>query len=555
MTLLGFFLVPPILAIIAFHMVRPNTRRLLVSMSAHLEDPPASRAPRVKFSLSRPITSLRFWVRVLLALIALAAIWQNFKVPAFGREAVTSVRFVLDLSPSMDVRDAAGTRRLDLALAEVQRASDWVAREAVVLDEEICVDVALAAGAGAPRLVPLAAFDLEMAEIGREGMAPSRLLDALSLTSERGCPSAGKAVVFTDLPQTSLGTDIGLENSLWVQVGAPVFNAGIEAVEVTGGGLGGQDATLHMRAAVYGERPDNPSVSIIGPFGTTTVDLSPDPGREGGWTAQLETPEPGDYTFELLDGGAYPGDDRVAISVAALDRVSVDWQLTGFPKPAALEQVNGTGLLVVSLDQLGDDLPDRSFVAVYAGFDPRSGRQIGPFLDHHPLLNGINLDAFETFAPSHAPGALAATSNMDAVMRGGAPGALPEPWIMARDFPPSAIIPFDPFSDAQSRSLSFQLLANALRFASGLEQERLLPLRYVSADGRAITNPVFEAQTARPLAERPDVAAVSLSSPPEKVLDDVENEASLVPWLLLIVLALACVERVIGLHWSRTARP
>ena len=36
MTLLGFLLVPPILAIVAFHMVRPNTRRLRVSMSAYL---------------------------------------------------------------------------------------------------------------------------------------------------------------------------------------------------------------------------------------------------------------------------------------------------------------------------------------------------------------------------------------------------------------------------------------------------------------------------------------------------------------------------------------
>lgn len=555
MTLLGFLLVPPILAIIAFHMVRPNTRRLRVSMSAYLEDPPASRAPRVKFSLSRPITSLRFWVRMLLALTALAAIWQNFKVPALDREAVTNARFVLDLSPSMDVRDAAGTRRLDLALAEVQLASDWVASEAVALGEEICVDVALVAGAGAPRLVRLAAFDPEAVEVGREGMAPSRLLDAFSLTSERGCPSAGKAMVFTDLPQTSLGTGFGLENTLWVQVGAPVFNAGIEAVEVTGGGLGGQDATLHMRATVYGEALDSPSVSIIGPFGTTTVDLSPDPGREGGWTAQLETPEPGDYLFELLDGGAYSGDDRVAVSVAELDRVSVDWRLTGFPKPAALEQVRGTGILVIPVDQLGDDLPDRSFVAVYAGFDPRSGQQIGPFLDHHPLLNGINLDAFETVAPRRAPGVLAETSDMDAVMRGGAPGTLPEPWIMARDFPPSAIVPFGPFTDAQSRNLSFQLLANALRFASGLEQERALPIRYVSTGGEAVANPAFEAQTARPLAEVPNYVAVSLASVPERELEEVGNQASLVPWLLMLVLALACVERVIGLQWSRTARP
>src|SRR5690554_5927055 len=89
--------------VIAWHARTSTFRDIRVSVARFMPQPPRSNAPRTKISLTKPLTSIRFWLRVAaIGLLLGALVLSGVRLPAVT-EATVGLRVVLDVSASMGV--------------------------------------------------------------------------------------------------------------------------------------------------------------------------------------------------------------------------------------------------------------------------------------------------------------------------------------------------------------------------------------------------------------------------------------------------------------------
>lgn len=536
------------LGVLAYHMVRPNYRDLRLSMARLMPDPPTSSAPKNRLSLTTPISSIRFWLRVMLLVAAALALgprlWpERFAPPPEADNG--GLRIVIDVSPSMALPSGSPTR-LEAAVRLAEEAlAEALAREPA----PGCIDLVLAGrGSGTTLTGPSLAAHVEDLQPISDGRPASDILRALQASGSSLCAAPRHALIYTDQPAQPVPAAVFAGAALWQQLGEPVANVALASASMSGGGLGGTAARLDLRAMVYGDNPQRVTLRITGPGGVSDVALRPDGLGGGGWMGSMPVTDGGRYDVRLLDGGEFAADDRAFIDIAAPGVPALDWQLTTLPAPVWVEGMDRDDPILVSNADFSNALPAGRFLWTYPGWDQTTALQIGPFVDDHPALDTLNLDVFER-APPAPPARLPA--GMEALLR---PEGLPDTaWIAIRQNPPGIIVPAPLLAGTDDRAaMSRVIFFNALRWLSADAAQGELELDWRDAGGAVVVQPWRESETARPLGSRDDPMLVfDLAAPDPRAVDHDPGDNPFAAWLIALVSVLFALDRLIGANWSR----
>ncbi|UXX83803.1 hypothetical protein [Roseovarius pelagicus] len=528
-------------AVIGFHMVRPNYRDIRVSVAHLMPVPPESHAPKRKFSLRNLIVSLLFWLRLaIVGLVALALFPMSFAVRERDATEHRHLRIVLDVSGSMGVGE------------RVARAADAV-REAVgrfETEQGGCLDMVVTGPA--PRLVEAGSIGAVLAELKPDvgGQPVAALFGAIGVEGPCGrAPS--HVVVVSDLAARIVPEARHAGYLVWYQIGEPADNLAIWDVRVNLGALHNRAPELVVEVAGFGVGPGDVTVAVEGPGGRSEVALRRDEERIGGWIGVVPYAGSGRYQLKVVKGGALALDDHVEMILGDVERVAVDWRLANMARPGAFAPPtpDASAIVVAPYGGPGLALPKGPFVLTYAGWPNPSGagNTIGPFMQDHPVLNGVNFDVLET----NAPRAIRAPDGFRSIIR---PDASGDVWLAERQSPRGVIVP-DPSAQGSPdvRALARLMFYNALSWVAQEAIPAAPVLQYVTMDGEPIAEARAESDTARALAPAPTLAA--LDEPPlvDAVPPD-ENRANRLrwePWLFAFGLLLLLAERAGGLVWGR----
>lgn len=539
MQIFALLVIPAGVALVAWHLVRPNFFDLRVSMAAFLPDLPHSTAARNRISLVPPVTSLPFLLRMIFLATIIAMLWSHLAPPppTIRQTAPPHLRIVLDLSPSM-------------ALAErLHQAADVVTELLGKMKEAhpaACTDLALVAETLS--VVPAAHITaaLAAAETATHGQPATVLLTALGQPGSCGSNPTHAALV-SDQPPAAQARQFG-GPLIWWQVGAPLQNRALEGIRMSGGGISGQTPKIIARARDFGAGPDAPVLALKSPADSQKIRMTRDISRQGGWQAVLPYAGAGVYEISLTQGGAYGDDDRMTADLPDLRGYAVDWQLSGLLAPVALAGGGPGDPLVAPLAQVVPP-SDRPALLVYDDWDSAGSSRIGVFRQQHPFLHGVNFDVLESNLPL---GLSVLPEGFEPVLMSDTEGG--RAIVALRANPRAAIVPAPTGADPDRRALSLLIFSNALRFITGADEVRPVDARHISGQGKVIEGAFFESETSRALLPPPDLAVLkdnpsaaaaarsSASEPPD---------TSWVPWLVVLAAIALIGERVSGLKWSR----
>lgn len=549
MSWLGLLILPSLLGVVGFHMVQPNFRDLRISAAPLLPDPPQSSAPRNRLSLSAPLLSLRFWLRLLAMLGLLAALGARLWTPLAGPEALGSIRIVLDVSPSMGLPDGRPDQtRMDTAVQVVEDFLTALERRA---GQPSCIDLVAAGGGVRARLDSAAAPLPDGARaLASGGQDPAALEVALAARGPGLCPVAPeRALIVTDRPEQRIAPSAFAGLHLWRQVGEPLDNTALTGAAFVGGGLGGAPGRLLIQATVFGAKPQTLSVSLDAPDGARRIALRRDGLDAGGWQGEAEVSAAGLYRLQLDKGGAYGDDDQLAVTLAAPEEILLDWQLPGVNAPSGTRATPASaGGVLVAPYSLGQPLPPGPFVLTYPGWERGTGPNIGAFDDAHPVVQGLNFDVFERYAPALPP---RLPNDLQAVL--GAERAPGSAWVATRDAPRGAVVPMPRIGGDEASALSLLIFFNALRWVTEGSTQDLAAVAPIAADGRPADRPWLESDIARALAEANDPTLLFDLAQPSDAPDYSQPgpDHPLTAWLIALTCLLLLIERGLGPIWRK----
>ncbi|MCB1387916.1 MAG: hypothetical protein KDK12_01980 [Rhodobacteraceae bacterium] len=520
-------------AVVFWHLVKPNVRDLRVSMARFLPDLKPSASPRVRISPVPPITSVPFLLRLLLVALIVLAVWPGLLPEVGVAPQASHLRVVLDRSPSALIGD-----RTERALDALKRLRDHVAALG-----EVCVDLVAVDGSGEYLVQGDPAAALAAIPDSPHGMPAAALLRPLARPITGPCPGTpSHAAIISDLPPQPIPSALFAGPVIWWQVGEPVGNLAISDLHVTGCALCNGSSQVEVLVQAFGWTEGPPAARLSSTGSERAVPFSPDPQRENGWIATIPYPGDGEHSLTLTQPDGFGSDDRIGFGLHAVERLDVDWRLSNPARPAALLPGGDGDLLVAALDPQAPVPDNRPVVLVYqlrAG--GRSGR-IGYFQQRHPLLDGISFDVLERNLPQ---GLDAIPAGFTPILREDGPGA---PVLAAvRNTPRGVVLPA-PSLSGPSRDVSLVMFANALRWVSAESAEDALGVRYLNDQGERMDRILLESDTARPLAAMPDLGSLSQPS----AAPQAAPAPNLIPWLLAAALLVLLLERAIGVYWRPT---
>ena len=511
-------------ALIAWHMQRRPLPPLALSFARLLPDPRISMQKERRFALILPVASVGFWLRMLAlaaSLAALVAIWLDLRGVA---PPGVALRLVIDTSDSMSVLDK-GRPRIDLArevaagaLVQVRDSADLTCAELITV----------AATPGAPvRLTG----DLPQTPVRAEGASVAGLLTAIAMPTEVCAPT--HVLVLTDHPAPPGLIDRTMDGALviWAQVGAPVANAGLQAMTLNQPGLSGAESRLTMDLTLHG-LTTAPAVRVEGPGFAEEVIPVASSSREGLWRAEVPYMGPGTYTASVTDPDGYASDDQLRAEVPAGTVGAVEWRLSDLAAPAPLATGADDTLLVARLDTVSPADLDRPVLLTYSGWPAgATGARIGGFLPDRPLLGALNLDVLEAALPDPLRTPLPAGFSPVMVTD---PGNLP---ILARRVsPPGLIVPHpQPGAVAPVDALSTIIFLSAL--SDLLDGGTITPPQAWRGPSGPVSLAGLESDTSRTLGPQPEI---SFDTAPDKR----PIGGDLFPILVLLALLCMLVERL-----------
>jgi hypothetical protein len=388
-----------------------------MSSAAFFVPPPRQQENSQVFSLRSLLLSLPFYVQLAVLIAALGAFYLWLIPPEVGEtEPAVGAAIYVDTSASMSVLAAPGTAesRLDQALARVE----YITTHLRMQPDEITVCVRLsrfdsviaslgtapdrlsfdAINASALALTSIFEYRILETNLGALQREIRSVLDPGDLAESTDC-AITHVVVITDAPAPDwLAEFEDSERIIWLNVGAPIDNAGI--VNLTSDQAacplvsGGAATTVRVEFANYGANAPQ-TVTVSGSNGFSAV-------RPLDFVRQLIYPftltDSSTYTFTLTDGGGYAYDDTAVIDVRAGDSLRVDWQMTD---PTWAQRFGWT-MDTISPDvrvqpynavPVGDSVPT---LYVGDGYHQPTAAAIAYFQETNPLLAGLDLDVAET---------------------------------------------------------------------------------------------------------------------------------------------------------------
>lgn len=497
-------------AMVALHMRVRRHKAMDVSAAAFLLKLVDTRQPKFRWSLSAPLASALFWLRMtmlfalLLAVltVALPALWLTQDSRSMG------VWVIVDQSYSMSGRARGGGTLIEAARAEARAAIEagFAHRRDGV---QTCAFV-WALGQKLSPVVEGTGRDPILADLDRVVPIPESASFALVGKTLREPARAEKdpackpthVVVISDQPDPRL-PDAGPGETkskrpvlLWRQVEADPANVGIAGVAANGGGM--WDAGR--------------SGSGQGGLSGVSVSLTPSPGGAPAPKVSLSGPKEGGGRYEarIEPGDSYAGDDRVAFDYVPPHSGAVDWRLAG-DGAARLHLRQSAGPEAVAVESASAARAGRRRTLLVGAGYSGAPVEIGLFVNH-PLLEAVNLDVFEQAGPAPAPQAVAADPGFRPLIQDKAGRVL----VAVRESPKAVYVPGIPgamsgagVNDPKTRAAAV-LFFNALRWLddqpSRIEPDYLTPEGEVIQGGAREWTPPSGPPTLDPLTELKPVA-------------------------------------------------
>jgi len=523
------------LAVLAAYLRRPPWRDYRPSAARFLQDVGGEVPRAVRFDPRRLLARWRLWLRLAVLVMVLAAMTDLSAGPAATDDRRIGLLVVVDTSFSMTARSGAGTR-LDEAVTLLSRLAGSlraVAEELPVCSRVLLVDNQVRDGGPLGATLP--------APRPRGGSAAG-LSAAVRHVPQDCAPS--QVVVITDLPRpgVTLGGGEG-PPPVWLTVGQPAANAGIVRVQLA--------ASVDGRPGVEVTVAGNPvpsSLDVMDPRGRRLRADRADPEDDGRFTRFVFRPEvSGMHRVGLTNGGAYIGDDVVAVDVVEAQAVTVAWDSRA-PWPARPgwrriddPEAQADLAVVPAANGVITDRAARTLLTFpwpsQSGLERGDPATVGLFLEDHPILAGVSLDVFERVAPDPFSSLPDGFSPVLTDPEG-------RPWIAISRVPSAVLLPeWREADDRDAANLIDTLFFNSLRWL--IEDTRpSLGIDWLTPDGRQIPGGAGE-WTAGRASELPEVPAPQAAS-------GIASPRPLWPWLVLFAASLTVVDRLAGL-W-RTAR-
>lgn len=518
------------LAILAWHMQRPRPRNMAISFARFVPQLPAAPS-RARFALSWPRDGRALACLLMAAALAIWALLDVRREYESSRPGHLGLRVVLDLSGSMGVADAEGTRFAQ-ALARLEEARRAVAR---ARPRSICLEL-VGAGAvpGAVQPLPLTGGLPEPLAGGlRNEGAEAGSLIAAALLPQVDCVLT-HVLILTDMPPAAVEASVGVD-LIWDQVGAPIGNAGIRQMQVVQSAFGRTASEIRVEGMVSGQ--DLPDELLLdGPSGQQLLAVYPMPEAEERWFATGAYTGPGEYAARLADEDGYDGDNEVLARLQRPESIAIEWRLSDLPRPAGVAEAGPDDLLVAEADGLPADALARPVLLTYTGFADAGAarRHIGPFIEDPSLLSLISFDALEEAMPSAWPGPL--PPDFRPVLVDDTGGVL----VARRDEPKGLIVPAPaPGLQDPARSLSLTLFFSGLADLA-IPEPVETALQWRDSEGRIVADAWRESMTGRPLGAPADLRRVTQ-------VTEARTGSPFWPWLVLGSLLAVLAERLLRL--------
>ncbi len=498
--------------LIAIYMSRPRFKKLPLSAARFLHDlPPAKHSP-MRMALALPVTSLLFWLQVLMVAALLGALLlASFQLNQAGGRAL-GLWVLVDTSYSMSTRDGEETF-FDRARAEAA---------ALIREAE-------SSAGGASFCARLSSFDLERRDIStaRDTVGIDNTLAALeprpfgtdlalptaaiNLAANPDCPITHVAVV-TDRPAPLIDVEPDGRQVIWQDVSRPVTNVAIGEASAAWDVFSGELEVIRVPVQIHGRRGQDVALRVFDPTGALVAEDALRWSRDGTDTVLFEPRVSGEHRMALSIGDAYDGDDLATLVVPEEGQVRVDWRTTSTEAVRRLGWLTadvGSGgtddaegppvrlRVVGDPEELSETVPS---LMIGRGYNPGNESRIAFFEGEHPILEGVNFDLLDRsgLIPVQLP------EGFTALVAGDDGGA----FVGIRAEPRALIVPGLPTDgEGMLDRASLLLFFNALRWL--LEGDSVdLQQQYFDAIGREVRARADESETATPPRSRPAPGAL-----------------------------------------------
>ncbi|MCW2243152.1 vWA domain-containing protein [Azospirillum canadense] len=479
-----------LVALVVIYMRQPSFRALSLSAARFLLDLPEPTATRRRWSVAVPLRSPSFWMQAaVLALLLAAVLLETWRVAGAPR-ARLGVWLVVDTSYSMTTRQG-GTTRFDLARETAGRA---IARaDAQRTGDTACFRIS---SFDLKRIDRLSDGGADAARAALAGLTPqpigtdlSAATAALAEPPADGCPIS-HVVVITDRPAPALPPDA--ERALvWIDVGQPVDNIGIEAVDVQRDPFTGAAREVVASITAWGGRPADARATVFGPDGQPVAERQAAWSPYGPWRVAFQPDRPGTYRIAVSPAGAYDGDDAAEVEVNAGVGLRVDWRLADKRLPERLGWTNDAGRPMLKVVSDAAQAGPEPTLVVGAGYRAGGASRVALFADRHPILDGVNFDVLDGagMAAARFP------ASFPAGFRTVAADAARHVWIATGETPRVVLLPGLPVTGrGPLDDASTLLFFNAVRWLLA-GQTAPVPTRWLTPTGAVVAAAEGEGNT------------------------------------------------------------
>ena len=541
-----------VLALLAWYLRRPPERRLRLASARFLGTLTAASQAPVRLSLAT-LRRTR-WLAARLAILLLMATPFLIEAtdPLGGEKPRLAVRILVDVSASMDIEGPEGTRLAEAA----HLVRGLLATLDGYHDADVCPTTAALVDGTVQEVAPGAIEATAGARDRPRVGAPGALLVAQALRPNppNACPVT-HVVVLSDLRKPAIESPEDGRIVLWWQVGAPRPNIGLGAVTIDTDLFGVRPASISVAVQRRGGARAPTALRVTGPDGRPVAAAIPDwtlPDRE--LSLSFDAAMAGSYVVEIDGGGAFAGDDRLAIDVPATLLPSIDWRVDTIARPRNLRQGSGKDSVLVaplSTATLKEAETQRAVLLIAPLAPSASGpSRIGVFVSADPLLTDLNLEVIDRAAPPAV--ALPAGQSWIPVLYEENPRGVAGILVARRVDPPAAIVPGPPRGGSVDLlNAGNLLLYNALSYALQ-DRRHALAVTRTTLGGTEIPDAFLETDTAVAVDHGDRSIPISPLDRPKT-----PSRRPLWPWFVVGLLALLLVERWRGLDISsaREKRP
>ncbi len=377
------------LGMIAVHMAKPRGILRKISSFSFFDQVPPPTNSKSKLRLSNPMLSKPFYFRILALALFIAALFLTDQPLNSKLETRLHVWALVDTSASMSTRFEDGST----AMEQAKKVTTLVLAK---LFKQSSLDLSLRLSTFDYSLKHISDSEDVTAAFNQLGVLKSGF-QGTNLNLVHGALSGpmakdfSHALVITDQPAPSWVGEFKNLTVVWLDISKMVQNTGITRIEPVRNPLTGLVSAIRLELTSFGPAPAT-RLTILDGGGNILID-DPVVWQENGKAYPSFSPAgSGFHTIAIEPGGAYIHDDQAIIRIPPSEELRVDWRAK--PHRLAYELGEQTAFRPhIRITDDPTDLHDTVPTLVIGGGAAPVKKELGYFLEGHPLLMDLNFDA------------------------------------------------------------------------------------------------------------------------------------------------------------------